>query len=857
MARKKGRGGPGRKPRNGANVDSAPISKDEMHNEKFEAYYKMQGILPEDEWDQFLQAFREPLPTTFRVAGCRQTATVLNDLIKNTYAAQLNNVHVEGEKVQPPTQIPWYPEGLAWQFNVPKKVIRKEQDFKRFHSFLVFETDVGNISRQESVSMVPPLFLDVKPHHLVLDMCAAPGSKTAQLLEAIHSSPHLPNPTSTPTITECPSHLSSSLPDSSASNPPSSTTPSSSEELTFPTGLLIANDSDHKRTHMLIHQSARLPSPVLVVTNLDASIFPFVRIPADLGRVNTEGDGGEKDGGSGGETTKTKTKMIPLHFDRILCDVPCSGDGTLRKNMGIWKKWSCADGNGLHSLQLRILQRAMRMLKPGGRIVYSTCSMNPAENEAVVGAALRSIPGFKLIDTTPHLPLLLRRPGLTTWIPALSIPNPTSTDKKERSIKFFPTYASYSEWFESDGGGKGGGRGKALESLWPMSGDVGLERCMRIYPHLQDTGGFFVAVLEKELAKPVEPKKRQASGIPAPKAKKPKLEQEEEGGEDDMVEDDVEEAVVPDPNPHTESNTPTPAPGSESNKGGKQQKGKGNGGGKGKGKGRREELDETGGDFNENPYIYLAADDPVVQTCIKKLHLTPSFPSSNLFVRNPTGQPARSLYLTNEIVKSILQNNDYERLRITSAGTRVFIKQQGDGGVSKLKAAEAAEEEGNTTGRFRILSEGLPLVLPFVEKESVVEGDMQTLRCLLEVYHPLLERCGERFRNELGGRPSGNHVVRFPKDGDTLTHDLLVPIWKSNVSLSLMIDKKAKSALSLRVLGEDVTVAGKVAAEAASKGRRGGAPVDGDTVVAEPEDDEAVDAGEVDENAEDVDDVME
>ena len=77
-----------------------------------------------------------------------------------------------------------YPEGLAWQFNVPKKVLRKQSEFKKFHSFLVFETEIvcpskhrfflcnrekqGNISRQEAVSMLPPLFLDVEPHHKVL-----------------------------------------------------------------------------------------------------------------------------------------------------------------------------------------------------------------------------------------------------------------------------------------------------------------------------------------------------------------------------------------------------------------------------------------------------------------------------------------------------------------------------------------------------------------------------------------------------------------------------------------------------------------------------------------------------------------
>ena len=48
-------------------------------------------------------------------------------------------------------------------------------------------TYIGNISRQETVSMIPPLVLDVQPHHKVLDMCAAPGSKTAQLIEAIHA----------------------------------------------------------------------------------------------------------------------------------------------------------------------------------------------------------------------------------------------------------------------------------------------------------------------------------------------------------------------------------------------------------------------------------------------------------------------------------------------------------------------------------------------------------------------------------------------------------------------------------------------------------------------------------------------
>lgn len=105
----------------------------------------------------------------------------------------------------------------------------------------------------------------------------------------------------------------------------------------MPNGLLVANDSDAQRTHLLIHQSARLPSPAFLVTNLDASIYPVLRVPA-----HAVGDGARR-----------AEQDVQLLFDRILCDVPCSGDGTLRKNLGIWKHWQALDGNGLHGCVTR------------------------------------------------------------------------------------------------------------------------------------------------------------------------------------------------------------------------------------------------------------------------------------------------------------------------------------------------------------------------------------------------------------------------------------------------------------------------------------------------------------------------
>ena len=69
-SRGRGRGGRTRDGR--GEYRSAPIDKSTMNNALFESYYKTQAIVPEDQWDAFLDALRDPLPTTFRVAGSRQ-----------------------------------------------------------------------------------------------------------------------------------------------------------------------------------------------------------------------------------------------------------------------------------------------------------------------------------------------------------------------------------------------------------------------------------------------------------------------------------------------------------------------------------------------------------------------------------------------------------------------------------------------------------------------------------------------------------------------------------------------------------------------------------------------------------------
>ena len=101
---------------------------------------------------------------------------------------------------------------------------------------------------------------------------------------------------------------------------------------------------------MMTHQLKRLNTIGLMVVSHDAQFFPLIN--SDFGKIL---------------------------FDKILCDVPCSSDAVLRKLPNKWKNWSPKDSFHLHKLQIQILKKAISLLKVGGTIIYSTCSLNPIE----------------------------------------------------------------------------------------------------------------------------------------------------------------------------------------------------------------------------------------------------------------------------------------------------------------------------------------------------------------------------------------------------------------------------------------------------------------------------------------------
>jgi len=91
-------------------------------------------------------------------------------------------------------------------------------------------------------------------------------------------------------------------------------------------------------------------------------------------------------------------KRLAGKIDRVLVDAPCTGFGTLRRNPDLKWRQQPADLEALQQKQHRILEAASRLLKPGGRLVYATCSILPEENDAVADAFLADHPDFTEMD---------------------------------------------------------------------------------------------------------------------------------------------------------------------------------------------------------------------------------------------------------------------------------------------------------------------------------------------------------------------------------------------------------------------------------------------------------------------------
>ncbi|KAJ4902772.1 S-adenosyl-L-methionine-dependent methyltransferases superfamily protein [Raphanus sativus] len=728
-------------PDNNAVADDKPTWEPFLtDNPNFEEYYKEQGIVKAEEWDLFMEILRKPLPAAFRVNSNSQFCDEIISILENDFVKSLQAEAIEGGELEAIKPLPWYPKNLAWHSNFSRKEIRKNKILERFHEFLKLENEVGNMTRQEAVSMVPPLFLDVHPDHFVLDMCAAPGSKTFQLLEIIHGA---------------------------------------SEPGTLPNGMVVANDVDFQRSNLLIHQTKRMCTANLIVTNHEGQQFPGCRLkgPSDDIPINQ------------------------LSFDRVLCDVPCSGDGTLRKAPDIWRKWNSGMGNGLHSLQVILAMRGLSLLKVGGKMIYSTCSMNPVEDEAVVAEILRRCgDSVELVDVSDKLPELIRRPGLKTWKVRdkggwfTSYKDVPQNRRGGVVVSMFPSGENLKDSTETtqeneNGGVNGSDDGcketdNSVVDAIPDEpvvevSDLPLERCMRIVPHDQNTGAFFIAVLHKvsplpDFQEKPNPRKH-SSKKNADSTEKSPAEEAVVIADAEPVESPVEKVTEADANDEKDDSLEPEKQNTEGETITEEKKG----GNTNQAAGKRK-VPMQGKWKGFDPVVFLK--DETLIDSIKEFYgiKDESFPLyGRLVTRNTDTSSVKRIYYVSKSVKEVLQLNFAvgQQLKIASVGLKMFERQSAKEGSSKPCS-------------FRISSEGLPVILPYITK--------QVLYTPMADFKHLLEHKSIRFPDFVNPQLSqkatdlvlGCCVVILSDGEEAVKVDaktIAISCWRGNNSLAVMI----------------------------------------------------------------------
>ena len=431
----------------------------------FSRYYREQRLASAEELRRVSSAFATTLPITFRLHATDPRAA--------SFATRLDALASRGLVCS----LPWMPPGQGWQAlgaggdaNAGRE--RLHPDVSR----VVDEgVGVGLLARQEAVSMLPVLVLapTLHPGARVLDVCAAPGNKTMQLLELV--------------------------------SPPGADGGA--------VGVVVANDAHPRRVDTLREAIARHKRRNEEMESLVVTCAMGQDVPVP-----------EFEDGSG--------------FHAVLADVPCSGDGTLRKDPDVLRRWHPGAGNALHLTQVAVARRAASLVRPGGHLLYSTCSLNPVEDEAVVAAILEGPGGdeFELVDGACDrgAPGVRHRPGTRDWGVA---EHATRGDARtERTRGKIGTARRATEDAASDRDGsdseddedvslrwyelrrrRAAGMPAAAPTMWPPtspSRNLHLERCARFLPH-DRTPGDFSSRYQAEKVRAARKGERDADATPA------------------------------------------------------------------------------------------------------------------------------------------------------------------------------------------------------------------------------------------------------------------------------------------------------------------------------------------------------
>lgn len=255
------------------------------------------SLTDEAELQRFLAISQQPLRKSLRV-----------NTLKISVADFLARTAHYGWRLTP---VPWCAEGF-WI----------ERDDESLPLGSVAEHLSGLFYIQEASSMLPvtALFAAAPEAQQVMDMAAAPGSKTTQLAALMHNR-----------------------------------------------GAILANEYSASRVKVLHANISRCGVSNVALTHFDGRVFGAA---------------------------------LPEQFDAILLDAPCSGEGVVRKDADALRNWTLASTEAIAATQRDLIDSAFHALRPGGVLIYSTCTLNTIENQQVIAWLLARYP-----DATEILPL--------------------------------------------------------------------------------------------------------------------------------------------------------------------------------------------------------------------------------------------------------------------------------------------------------------------------------------------------------------------------------------------------------------------------------------------------------------------
>ncbi|MEE6465365.1 hypothetical protein FKM82_006533 [Ascaphus truei] len=431
----------------------------------------------------------------------------------------------------------------------------------------------------------------------------------------------------------------------------------------------------------------------------------------------------------------------------------------MRKNIDVWKKWTTLNSLQLHGLQIRIATRGVEQLAEGGRMVYSTCSLNPVEDEAVIASLLEKSEGsLELADVSSELPGLKWMPGITQW----------------------KIMTKDGQWFEKWEDVPQSRHTQIRPTMFPPKDEeklkaMNLNRCLRILPHHQNTGGFFVAVLIKKAPMPWN--RRQPKLL----RKSPAVVSDVKVATDVVVSvEAIKEAIQ----------EPADEPAVENENGGAKSC-------------TNVENDSSKKDsvcgpppfkkmklfgFKEDPFVFLSEDDPIFSPIQKFYALDPSFPKMNLLTRTQEGKK-RQLYMVSKELRNVLLHNS-EKMKVINTGIKVLCR----------------NNDGEQYGcAFRLAQEGIYTLYPFINAR-IVTVSVEDVKVLLTQENPFLSKFSNETQKQTKNLDMGSIVLKYEPDPEkpaTLQCPIILCGWRGKTSIRSFVPKNERLHY-LRMMGMEV-----------------------------------------------------